>query len=392
MSKKSKAMFLGAIAVIVVVFLLLVIEIFFSEKQENEENLPSSISHSELSDESISSEIPVYEKEFEKIDFGLEETMEGRSDYFSLTFSQNMAAENRAALNLTPIIENGLSKMSYSGHQIYLSEKDGREYIISGTVAIPYGYETHYDGNGYLREEATGKRIHVFGNVSDLEAFQKNWESGQRILNGETQGEEGMIIFDGYLTPYTFEREGKDILISLREIAPLASPSTYYRETTGYINVYVNEFNTVKVPTTAANSMLQKTFNITGNNFQFTSWNGERFQCWVPVIDATDTQISIENASLIFGWEMYTDGKVLSIVSDQLNVSALTAIRDTGDLGIEVVLEEDEEGKRFSCAYDSNGTLLWKKPFTEPEENDETDKTKNEMNDNTDMDDEFLSQ
>ncbi len=76
-------------------------------------------------------------------------------------------------------------------------------------------------------------------------------------------------------------------------------------------------------------------------------------------------KISIEDASMMFGWKMYTNGTALSIVTDPLNATPLAAIRENGDLGIRIVLNVEDDGLRYICAYDTDGNLMWKKPFDE---------------------------
>ena len=83
----------------------------------------------------------------------------------------------------------------------------------------------------------------------------------------------------------------------------------------------------------------------------------------MPVLDFDTTIISAENASKMFGWRMYTDGDVLSIVSDPLNVTNKTVIYTSGSMGLTSVLEKDENGNDVINTYDSNGTLISSTPF-----------------------------
>lgn len=353
----------GAVGIILVLLFLLVNLFLYRDKEEP--IVPVSVSESTVESETSSSsnDTNAIETEFEKIEFGLEDTMEGRSGFFDLTEYQEGATKSREALDLVPVTEGNVR--SYSGHQIYHSQTNDRDYIISGTIPIPVDNKDDYSGNGFLREEDTGKLIHVFGNASDAESFLKQFEEGQKILNGTEESEEGMVIIDGSLTPYSFRRSGSSIYINLEEIVPLVSTMTYYDETMGYMTVYVNDFVSVMLLTNSANESLQATFNTNGRYFQFSSWNGERFECWIPLLDAITPELDIEYASQMFGWQFYTDGKALSIVTDPLNVSDLVAIRDLGDSGITIHMETGEDGKRYACAYDSFGTLVWKTEVTE---------------------------
>lgn len=309
--------------------------------------------------------------EFVEILFDTVPTMYGKTDYFSVEAGIDIMQIEKDFLQLEPMTdENGTPVKYYLGHQIYKSNTNGEQYIFSGNKILAISFEPDSLGNGYVREE-TGKRIHMFGNTSDLKNFQDEWDAGQRILSGKTEAPENAIIFDGALTPHTFERKNGTMYIDLSELASYISPEIYYNELMGYIDIYVNDFCTVRIPTTAVNPMMSKTYGIVGSSFEFKSWNGEKFTTWGPVLDALHPEISIEDASMMFGWKMYTNGTALSIVTDPLNVTPLAAITENGDLGVRIVLEAGDDNVRYICAYDTAGNLMWKKNFDEsaiPEE------------------------
>lgn len=362
MKDKSILMAIGA-GCLVVLFLLILV---FTDGKKETADSPSeeNVSSSEVVDES-QLENPET-KSFEEIVFDTTPSMYGKTDYFTIQKGIDIKNLNSDYLQLEPLMdENGNPEKYYLGHQIYRSQTNGEDYIFSGNAILPVSFTADYEGNGYMREETTGKKIHLFGNTSDVETFLDNWDAGQRILSGKTEAEENSIIFDGALTPYKFVEKNGTLYFNLSEIAPLASSFTYYDETMGYIDVYVNDFCNVRVPTTAANPMMQKSLGVQGDNFKFLSWNGEEFEAWGPVLDAIDPEISIDDASMMFGWKMYTNGTALSIVTDPLNVTSLAAIRDKGNVGIKVVLEYGDDGQRYLCAYDSSGQQLWKKLFDE---------------------------
>lgn len=358
---KNKSIFIAILAAIVLVIFLLVLII--TNKAPVEEN--SSSVPQESSSSSAEFEEPE-EPKFEEIIFNTSPSMYGKTDYFSVQIGKDLKEGDMNYLQLEPLMsEDGSPCIYYLGHQIYKSKTNGEEYIISGNKIMAISFNPDANGNGYVREEGTGKRIHMFGNTSDLQNFQDNWDAGQRILSGKTQAPENAIIFDGVLTQYTFERKNGTMYIDLSELAPYISPEIYYDELMGYIDIYVNDFCTVRIPTTAVNPMMSKTYGVIGDNFEFRSWNGEEFTAWGPVLDALHPEISIEDASMMFGWKMYTNGTALSIITDPLNATPLAAIRESGDLGIRIVLKVEDDGLRYICAYDTAGNLMWKKPFDE---------------------------
>ena len=373
----KKIVFFAAI-LSVIALVIFIIVLIATDKTATEEDfsstLPDSVSSSVKSEEP---ERPI----FEEILFDTTPTMYGKTDYFSVEAGIEIMKLEEDFLQLEPMVnEDGTPCKYYLGHQIYKSNTNGEKYILSGNKILAISFEPDSLGNGYVREENTGKRIHMFGNTSDLNNFQDEWDAGQRILSGKTEIPENFIIFDGALTPYTFERKNGTMYIDLSELASYISPEIYYDELMGYIDIYVNDFSTVRIPTTAANPMMRKTYGVVGDNFEFRSWNGEKFTAWGPVLDALHPQISIEDASMMFGWKMYTNGTALSIVTDPLNVTPLAAIKESGDLGIRIVLKVGDDGLKYICAYDTAGNLMWKKPFNEsaiPEETDFSFEQKN---------------
>ena len=347
----------------VVLFVLFIAVLIITNKDEVEK---ASISVSTSDSSSENEAVAPQKSQFKEILFDTTPTMYGKTDYFAVEKGQEIKKMNMDYLQLEPLTnDDGFPQKYYLGHQIYKAQANGEEYIISGNAILPISFTADYEGNGYIREEETGKKIYLFGNLSDLENFLDNWEAGQRILSGKTEAPKNAIVFDGVLTPYEFSQKNGMMFFDLSEIAPLASEFTYYEETMGYIDVYVNDFCNVRIPTTAINPMMSKSLGVVGEKFKFLSWNGDKFEAWGPVLDAIHPEISVEDASMMFGWRMYTDGQALSIVTDPLNATPLTAIRNAGNMGIKVVTEVGTDGVKFICAYDSAGNQIWKKLFDE---------------------------
>lgn len=365
MKKKNILAMLGIALIVVLVIVLAVISFFFGkENGEPASSSETTASSSESSSNSV--EATPDNNVFEEIVFDTEPTMCGRSDYFEVTRIQKIKEMRMDYLDLVPLEdENGLPQKYYLGHQIYLSNTTGEQYIMSGETLLPISFTDDDNGYGYLREEGTARKIHIFGNSYDLEKFLADWDAGQRVLSGETTADEGSIIFDGQLTDYKYVKKGNDIYFNLAEITPLLTDFSYYDETMGYMDVYVNDCTYVRIPTSAANSYLQETMGVVENQFRFKSWNGEDFECWAPVLDAFEPLINIRDASMMFGWRMYTNGEVLSIVTDPLNVTNLAAVRDSGDMGLRIVVEKNDAGESVMRAYNTNGDLVWEKPFDE---------------------------
>lgn len=301
-------------------------------------------------------------REFKEIEFE-GASMVGRAEYQQLTDFKNQWEFFKNELGLTKM-NTSSGPMTYAtGHQVYKSSDDGERYIVSGFSPIKL-FEGNISDTTFIREEDTGERIYVFPNQSEEAAFHDDWESGQRILSGTTHGEHGDIIVDGRLIHAKYTEKNGDICFSLVDVASAVDSSLYYEEQLGYVAVRPNEFVTVQVPTNAANADVNRMLNSDGSKFTFNSWAGDKFTIdKVPVLDYDTTLIAAKYASKMFGWRMYTDGDVLSIVSDPLNVTDNTVVYTSGSMGLTSVLEKDEFGNEVVNTYDSNGTLISSTPF-----------------------------
>lgn len=300
---------------------------------------------------------------FTEIDFGDNETMVGQSDYFSLSWYKEFADMDRENTKLVKAnTVSGPMKFA-TGNQVYYCAEDNSKYIISGYQLMKL-WQGQINDTSFIREEDTGTRIYVFPNSSEEQTFQDQWESGQRILSGTTNGKQGDIILDGRLIDAKWTGEDGEISFSLYDVMKAFDRSTYYAEENGYIDISPNEFSYIRVPTNAASYKLYDNLHISGDKFTFKSWSGSSFTAKLPVLDFSTTQITAHNASIMLGWRMYTNSDgVLSIVSDSLNVSNLSCVYTNGSMGIQSVVETDENGNEAINTYDSNGKLLSSEPF-----------------------------
>lgn len=367
MNKTNRLAILGIALVFVILALIIGISYLrWAKGRQTPDDVSSAPISSQVSAPSSSAVEEAPKSEFKEILFDTEPTMYGRSDYFSVDRMKMLKEMQLDYLQLEPLVdEAGLPVRYYLGHQIYQSQANGGQYILSGETVLPISGEGDNDAYGFIREEETGRLYHMFGNEHDLQNFLDSWDAGQKILNGEADAGENAIILDGRLTDCQYSIEQGQFRFDLSKIAPLISNATMYDSTMGYIDVYVNDCTFVRVPTTMANPMMQENLEISGGRFKFKSWNGEDFECWGPVLDASEPLITAKDASMMFGWRFYTDGQTLSIVTDPLNVTDLAAIRENGDLGLRIVLEVDDQGSKVIRAYDSQGNTVWEKPFEE---------------------------
>ncbi|OUP04982.1 hypothetical protein B5F36_01580 [Anaerofilum sp. An201] len=306
---------------------------------------------------------------FHEIEFGDTETMLGHSEYASLNIKEDQLSVVDSK-QLVPVQGDSGPIKTETGHQLYRSPveeefyagaEEGTDepanYIISG-YSLMLVQNGVIEDRGFLREEGTGERIHVVQNSTAKDNFLKAWNDGQAILNGDTQGEKGSIIIDGCLTSYQYTEKNGEIYFNLAEVANEICSIAPYKEESGYVTVYPNEFFSIQIPTTAAAGINPEAFNIVGDTFLFRGWNGNNFEYRAPVLDYLHPEISAHNASRMFGWRFYTDGEVLSIVSDPLNVNDNVVIyANGGSMGYQTVLEQDADGRMWMRTY-ADGVLV----------------------------------
>ena len=364
---------------ILLLSILLILSSFTGCKKEPDSETTDSSSNNDnnqtiVSEDTEEKEDIIYEgTSFTEIDFGESETMVGKADYYSLTDYISWGQNDIKMYGLTPVIENGKEKVLETGHTLYYSNT-GEYFIISGEVPVAYINGKIYP-TMYLREEGTGKRIKTFNNQMELDDFTSRWKSGQRVLSGETVTEEGTVIVDGCMTNIKYTKIDDETYFNLYDVFKEINPSTYYTAGSGEFNALPNGYNTVTIPTTELPQFMLETYgvNLLQTTFTFRSWNGGTpFEYEAPILDAKTFQISARDASKMFGWRMYTDGKALSIVSDKLNVTDEAVVYSyKGDSGISVKVEMGEDGNFYINTYDSLGNLISSVPYVDDGAEDE---------------------
>ena len=338
---------------------------FFNKGKKPTEDTPSSAAASSIAESESQSNAPAGENdaEFKLMEFGDTDTMVGRADYFALGWIADQQNETRDNLKLEKVNTESGPMKSGTGHQIYKSRDDDQDYIISGYSAMKL-VDGQVLNKTFLREENTGVRIYVMPNQSAETAFQNAWGSGSRILTGKTMAEKDAIIVDGRLIDAKYTEQDGEIYFNLADVAAEVDSSFQYTVQDGKVLIYPNEFCYVEIPTTAADIKQKESFHVVNNTFTFKSWAGEDSFTIddAPVLDQNTLLISARDASRMLGWRMYTNGSVLSIVSDPLNVSNKTVVYVNGSMGIETRVEY-VNGEYVINTYDTTGTLIDTKPL-----------------------------
>lgn len=238
-------------------------------------------------------------------------------------------------------------------------------FIVSGMNPIEY-VNGRIFGTDYLREEDSGIRIRTFNNQEEVDCFLQSFASGKRILAGETDADEGAIIVDGCFTGIRYEEKDNILYFNIVDVLKQIVPTIIYVEGSGSLHVFPNEFVTIQIPTDSATYQLKKSLAVSGGKFTFRSWNGDKFEYPATVLNEKDMLMSVQDASVMFGWRMYSNGKVLSIVTDELNVTdKAVAYSFDGDNGYVFRVELGADGNQYVNMYNNRGELITSTPYTD---------------------------
>lgn len=217
------------------------------------------------------------------------------------------------------------------------NEKEMVEVQLSGLTPIsPYGENQYF----LARQEWTGKKIHIFDYDEEKEAFEKQWEKGQSILNDEAEATPGTIIVDGrYLAGSKFVKVENEFFIPLAAVSEFSMLGDFRNDTNSKTLTVpystASGFGVCHVPYDVTKSVDQQNTNtfkslINGELIDFQAGNGR--ECYVPASEL----------SRYTGWYIYTNDDIISIVTDELNVSDLAMVKEVGaaDLPIDMQLEQ----------------------------------------------------
>lgn len=335
----------------------------FSGCSQNDNRDPGSETAPTFPQTEIQGETIVQGNDFVKLDFGFgEQTMEGKTGYKQIEDKRQYSLDWKEILQLEP------TETVYgpTGHKIYKG-KDGEQYILSDDVPVWIGPGNKLDMsllNCILREEGTGKQIRTFITQSEVDMFNKGYEEGQAILRGEKKSKPQGIIYDGVLTPFTFEGEANaDAVIDLRDIALWSSPDFYcYENDAPEIIVVVNEnyaagFKTMLLRESSYDRL---DVNVVDNSYRFRAY-GVEFR--TQLVHPDKPQLTVKEIARMLGWTVYSDGQCLSILTDESNITDKAIVYNSNSVKLETVIERDNEDKLVSRQYDRFHNLISESPY-----------------------------
>ena len=215
-------------------------------------------------------------------------------------------------------------------------------YIMSGSVPMILDRGT-VDGadnraHSNLYDENTGKRIYVLDTQGDVDSAHTAWAQGQSILDGETKAQAGSVILDGRLIAgASFTKIGSNYMVPLGQLYPYLYTDSFINDNSSVLQIYSNGYKNQSVaymfPNTSATSSEREVFSINGSQFLATVVSFPSTQTlWTQYFPLTNSSFSVPAyvTEAYMNWSVYTDGNVMSIVTDDANVSN-TFVVDTDE-------------------------------------------------------------
>ena len=271
-------------------------------------------------------------KEF-KILPSQEPTNQGKSNYsqqiydgallqkdFNKQYVEEVATDEYAVPDTKTIFGNQV----YKAAGAFESAMPSKKYYQFYGNDVSWCDEDGWTDNIYLvRKEFTGERIYVVRSNQELDEYNKAWEKGQKILNGEETGSSGDIILNGRLLSCKYQFVTGEYYIPLKDVGEAFNSEAckidkdnsilYLPLETGIglvtLGVPYTQFGTAGAISTTftASEITNKDYPEWTDNFHI----GATSSCYVPQSEV----------SRYAGWYFYTNGDVLSIVTDDLSVN-----------------------------------------------------------------------
>lgn len=336
------------------------------KKQENSENIQKGTTQVQ---ENISKQEIEKKKEWKRIEYNLENQVSPRMGYS--TEREEFGVAEQKEYNLIPIKNENQEEIKVAtGHTLYKSLQNDNLFIISGETPIQY-INGQIRPVSFLRAEHSKERIRVFNNQEEIDSFLSAWQAGQRVLSGETYADKGTVLIDGVMTDIKFNWEQNDVTFNLLDVMKEIVPDSYYTKGDPFFNVFLDENTVQLIPTSSATVQYQDlNLNLVRNTYTFHGLNEEKipFEYTANILDNITLKAYGKDMQVILGWEFYTNGDVLSIVSAKENISQKAVVYNfNGKSGYIVRIEVGEDGLYYQNKYNAKGELVDSKVFIEDE-------------------------
>lgn len=346
MSKNKRNVILSIIFIVLLVAAFIFIMFRLSNSSDNSAQSEASATKetAQSTDKTVADNEP---KEFVLLE-SKEPTLQGKVGYFTEKFDGEEAyLISKESIDGLATEENKVQGLkTFIGNQVYQIPSSGDSvpiyFQLCGYTLCRVDTDGYIDDFSSLRQEFTGKRIYVADSEDDLAKLQSEWDNGQKILNGEENGKYGSIIVNGRLIENaSFIEVNGDYYVPLTYVGKAVNSRTYSVNPTTSKLYLPMEFSegvyTIEIPyqSTAVGSTHTNGYFSAGNDSPFLgdTWEdkfrtGDTNQCYVPVSEL----------SRYTGWYIYSNGNVISIVSDEPDVSDLFVLNTQGNRSAEAQL------------------------------------------------------
>lgn len=248
-----------------------------------------------------------------------------------------------------------------AGNQVYETQVEG----LDPQYFQLFGYTPDYvDQDGWMsdmtlvRQEFTGKRIYILPTQEKVDEYKDQWDKGQAILSGKESGTKGDIIVNGrYIAKAKYIDVSGEYYIPLINVSEAVNESLYSVDIDNSI-VYVpihrtDGYTTLGVPygATLPGSTHYTDFFTAGDEYGATGepWTeqfqtGDGMECYVPASEL----------SRYTGWYIYSNGNVISIVTDETEVTDMFVLNTQGNRSAEEQLKDGDTVVKNTDLFDEN--------------------------------------
>lgn len=255
-----------------------------------------------------------------------------------------MQKDRQESYNLTPSLSSGGNvELAFGTNPLYTgTDKNGieRQYIISGADVLEYdGTLDPFKTHPILRKEGTSERVYLFDSKEKCDEFLALRKIGKNYLENGSTDSDWKIVLNGEYIPDAFPMIDEDgnLNVSIAQLAMAYNP--LFSHVTGDYVYAATDWGLYTIPNDEADPIVKNRID------QYTDENGHTMYLvsddgfggtsatYGGVAQFPKTKqyywVTPDDLYSILGWKTSIKGRVISIVSDPLDDSDLTAVVET---------------------------------------------------------------
>lgn len=255
-----------------------------------------------------------------------------------------MQKDRQESYNLTSSLSSGGNvELAFGTNPLYTgTDKNGieRQYIISGADVLEYdGTLDPFKTHPILRKEGTSERVYLFDSKEKRDEFLALRKIGKNYLENGSTDSDWKIVLNGEYIPDAFPMIDEDgnLNVSIAQLAMAYNP--LFSHVTGNYVYAATDWGLYTIPNDEADPIVKNRID------QYTDENGHTMYLvsddgfggtsatYGGVAQFPKTKqyywVTPDDLYSILGWKTSIKGRVISIVSDPLDDSDLTAVVET---------------------------------------------------------------